>query len=214
MKVGTKSLLFGVHCFLIHPIIVLIAWIKLYGFPFDPRIWIAIFVHDWGYWGCDNMDGKEGKNHPELGGRIMDRLFGKKWGDFTRFHSKSYADQKRRIISKLCVADKLSIALELYPIYIFRAKLSGELREYMENWKESDSKEWYKRIQKEQREWVDRYKYYPINPIAHGFASLAIANFTMLMSLCELKEAIREYREEVKMMSENDMINRLINNAQ
>jgi len=71
LRVGTKSVLFGAHCFLIHPVFVLIAWIRLYGFPVDPRIWIAFFVHDLGYLGKPNMDGKEGETHPELGARIM-----------------------------------------------------------------------------------------------------------------------------------------------
>ena len=75
MKVGTKSVLFGVHCFFLHPIFVAIAWTKLYGFPFDPRIWVAFFVHDLGYWGKPNMDGPEGETHVELGAKIMHFLF-------------------------------------------------------------------------------------------------------------------------------------------
>jgi hypothetical protein len=71
MKIGTKSVLFGVHCFLIHPIFVFIAWWKLYGFPFDPRLWVAFFVHDIGYLEKPNMDGKEGETHVELGAKIM-----------------------------------------------------------------------------------------------------------------------------------------------
>lgn len=71
MKVGTKSILFGAHCFFLHPIFVAIAYTKLYGFPFDPRLWIAFFVHDLGYWGKPNMDGPEGETHVELGAKIM-----------------------------------------------------------------------------------------------------------------------------------------------
>lgn len=71
MKLGTKSILFGAHQFLLHPVFVAIAWIKLYGFPYDPRIWIAFFVHDLGYWGKPNIDGPEGEVHPELGANIM-----------------------------------------------------------------------------------------------------------------------------------------------
>ena len=51
MKIGTKSLLFGAHNIIIHPVLVFIAWWRLYGFPFDPRLWIAFLVHDWGYFG-------------------------------------------------------------------------------------------------------------------------------------------------------------------
>jgi len=71
MKIGTKSVLFGAHCFLLHPIFVAVAWTKLYGFPLDLRIWIAFFVHDLGYWGKPNMDGPEGETHVELGAMLM-----------------------------------------------------------------------------------------------------------------------------------------------
>lgn len=75
MKIGTKSVLFGAHQFLIHPLFVALAWWQLYGFPWDPRLWVAFFVHDLGYLGKPNMDGPEGESHPWLGARIMGRLF-------------------------------------------------------------------------------------------------------------------------------------------
>ena len=71
LNVGTKSVLFGAHCFFIHPFFVLAAWWKLYGFPWDPRLWIAFFVHDLGYWGKPNMDGPEGETHVELGAKLL-----------------------------------------------------------------------------------------------------------------------------------------------
>ena len=71
MKIGTKSVLYGAHCFLIHPWFVMFAWWKLYGFPNDIRLWVAFFVHDLGYIGKINMDGIEGETHVELGARIM-----------------------------------------------------------------------------------------------------------------------------------------------
>ena len=130
MKVGTRSVLYGVHCFLIHPVFVAMAWIKLYGFPWDVRIWLAFFVHDLGYWGKPNMDGPEGETHVELGAKIMG-LFGKEWADFSRYHSRFYAKKDGVLYSKLCVADKLSICMEPYWLYITRARLSGEIHEYM-----------------------------------------------------------------------------------
>jgi hypothetical protein len=75
MKIGTKSVLFGAHAFWMHPWFVALAWWKLYGFPFDPRLWFAFFLHDIGYWGKPNMDGPEGESHPELGASIMGALF-------------------------------------------------------------------------------------------------------------------------------------------
>jgi hypothetical protein len=130
MKVGTKSVLFGAHCFFIHPIFLLISWIKLYGFPFDPRLWIAFFVHDLGYWGKPNMDGAEGETHVELGAKIMG-IFGKKWADFSRYHSRFYAKKDGVHYSKLCVADKLAICLEPNWLYLPRVILSKEIYEYM-----------------------------------------------------------------------------------
>ncbi len=75
MKIGTKSVLFGAHQFLIHPLFVALAWWQLYGFPWDVRLWVAFFVHDLGYIGKPNMDGEEGEEHPWLGAVIMGRLF-------------------------------------------------------------------------------------------------------------------------------------------
>ncbi|MFP3947126.1 MAG: hypothetical protein ACLFWG_00215 [Longimicrobiales bacterium] len=75
MRVGTRSVLFGVHAFWMHPFFVARAWWKLYGFPWDPRLWVAFFVHDLGYWGKPNMDGPEGERHPELGATLVARWF-------------------------------------------------------------------------------------------------------------------------------------------
>ena len=75
MKTGTKSVLFGAHCFFLHPWFVAAAWTKLYGFPWDPRLWVAFFVHDLGYIGKAAMDDEDGETHPQFGARIMYRLF-------------------------------------------------------------------------------------------------------------------------------------------
>jgi hypothetical protein len=71
MKMGTRSVLYGVHNPLLHSWFVAAAWWQLDGFPWDPRLWVAFFVHDFGYWGKPNMDGPEGEGHPELGAKIM-----------------------------------------------------------------------------------------------------------------------------------------------
>lgn len=155
MKVGTKSVLFGVHAFWIHPIVVAIAWCRLFGFPRDPRIWFAFFVHDLGYWGCADMDGTEGERHPELGAAIMRWLFGDEWGDFCLLHSRTYAKLAGRDPSKLAAADKLAWDVEPWWLYLPRAWATGELREYMDiatasAFAPSDCsrREWYRRIQK------------------------------------------------------------------
>jgi hypothetical protein len=175
MKVGTKSVLFGAHCFIIHPVFVALAWIKLYGFPWDPRIWIAFFVHDLGYWGKPNMDGPEGETHVELGAWIMS-LFGKKWADLSLYHSRFYAKKAGSNPSMLCIADKLAIALTPAWLYLPMVNLTGEIEEYMklaeirESLGESvskyehmkmnslDQKEWYQGVQSYMIRWVNEHK--------------------------------------------------------
>ena len=100
MRVGTKSILFGVHNFVVHPPLVGIAWWKLYGFPRDPRLWLAFLLHDAGYFGKPSMEGPEGERHVELGARIMGRLFGLQWADFCRRHSRFYARAHGLTISR------------------------------------------------------------------------------------------------------------------
>ena len=131
MKVGTKSVLFGVHCFFIHPFFVFAGWWKLYGFPYDPRLWVAFIVHDLGYWGMPNMDGEEGELHPYFGAKIMRFLFGKEWYGFTLYHSRFLAKRENAQYSKLCVADKLAIGLTPTWMYLPMANLTGEIHEYM-----------------------------------------------------------------------------------
>ena len=64
------------HAILAHPFFVAYAWSKLFGFPLDPRLWLAFVVHDVGYLGKSNMEGPEGQQHVVLGGRIMGWLCG------------------------------------------------------------------------------------------------------------------------------------------
>lgn len=129
MKVGRKSLLFGVHQFLWHPITVLVAWWYLYGRPSWKEL-ICIIIHDWGYWFSPNMDGDEGECHPEFGAKIAGKLFGKKYRDLVLYHSRHYARNAGVEPSKLCWADKLSIKYEPWWFYLPRAWASGELKEY------------------------------------------------------------------------------------
>ena len=131
MKVGTKSVIFGAHSFLIHPFFVAAAWWKLYGFPWDPRLWAAFFFHDIGYLGKADMDSIEGERHVLLGGHIMGWLFGAKWRDFTLCHSRHWAKRLSKPYSKLCVADKLAFVMTPAWLYLPMARASGELAEYM-----------------------------------------------------------------------------------
>ena len=161
MRIGTKSVLFGVHCFLLHPFLIAYGWWKayrtrrvyigdrsmydmlsgrgvhvvkqpVYANIFDPRVWVAFIVHDLGYLGKPNMDGPEGETHPELGAKIMYVLFGEPWGDFVLLHSRYYAKRLDRELSALCVADKWVGVIEPAWLYLPRARASGELAEFLE----------------------------------------------------------------------------------
>lgn len=159
MKIGTKSLLFGVHQFLWHPFTVVLAWRKLYGCWPNWREFIAIVFHDVGYWGLPNMDGPEGRRHPYAGaalaGKLVFRINRLKlwlknpWLEeggaihyslieacatyrFAVGHSRELAKQEGRTASPLCWADKLCIVFEPSWFYLFRARLSGELQEFKE----------------------------------------------------------------------------------
>lgn len=147
MKTGRKSLLFGVHQFIWHPWTVYRAWVNLYGRPSWKEV-ICIIIHDWGYWECPNMDGPEGEKHPWIGAVIAHKLFGQKYFFLVLCHSRHLARSYHREPSKLCWPDKLSIIYDPKWFYLFRARLSGELKEYRNNAKEwvpltaSDS-EWF-----------------------------------------------------------------------
>jgi hypothetical protein len=132
MKLGTKSVLFGAHCFVIHPWFVALSWWKLYGFPLDPRLWIAFFVHDLGYLGKPDMDGAEGEEHPYWGACVMGALFGREWFHFTLLHSRYLAKRLGLQPSRLCIADKLAIALTPAWLYLPMVRATGELAEYMQ----------------------------------------------------------------------------------
>lgn len=133
MTTGTKSILFGVHQSLWHPIAVWLAWIWLYrSFP-DWKETFCIIIHDWGYAGKKHMDDEEGERHPELGADIAHALFDHhNWTyyDFCLCHSRHYARKLELEPSKLCYADKLSILFEFWWTYLPRAWASGELSEY------------------------------------------------------------------------------------
>lgn len=130
LPIGTRTVLFGIHTFWLHPWFVAEAWRRLYGFPWDPRLWCAFFLHDIGYIGKRDLDGAEGEKHVETGAAIMRALFGDTWGDFCLYHSRFYAKRDGKAYSRLCVADKLAILLPPRRLYLFLANLSGEAQEY------------------------------------------------------------------------------------
>ena len=132
MKLGTRSLLFGVHHFLLHPLLVGYAWRRVYGRWPTCRQAFCILVHDIGYFGCEEMDGPEGSQHPEFGARVAGHFLGDAGRHMVLFHSRVMAKQYGQEISALCLPDKLT--LFLYPAWLYTSlgRLSGELREYQQ----------------------------------------------------------------------------------
>lgn len=130
---------------------VAIAWTRLYGFPWDIRLWFAFFLHDIGYWGLGDMDGEEGKQHPVAGAMVMEWLFGSEWFHLCFYHSRSTAKWNGVEPSKLCAADKLACAIEPDWLYLPRVIATGEVKEYLQLWKDYcgedlTPKEWRKKI--------------------------------------------------------------------
>ncbi len=166
MKIGTKSVLFGAHCFFIHPFILAYSWWRLYGFPYDPRLWLSFFVHDLGYIGKPNMDGEEGELHPYWGACVMG-IFGKKWFDFNLYHSRFLAKKQGAQFSKLCVADKLAIVLTPNWLYLPMVNWTGEIKEYMKDAAKNSNHQvsaddgqlaWINGVKDYVRKWVDEHK--------------------------------------------------------
>jgi hypothetical protein len=176
LRIGTRSVLYGAHCFFIHPVFVWLGWCKLYGFTLDPRIVTACVVHDLGYFGCPNIDGKEGKVHPELGARIMGLLFDhctevyfdrrewnprprwrrkRTWHDFSLYHSRWYADMDCKRVSKLAAADKMAFCLEPWWLYLPRVWASGEIHEFFTK-PGCTLKERYFEVKRKTLDWVLR----------------------------------------------------------
>lgn len=163
MTLGTRTLLFGVHQIAIHPFFVWIACLKTWGWrdAVDPRVLFVILVHDWGYLGCAEIDGEQGKWHPVLGAWLVSAILDRRaertyeistaylpevqrrlmrrqarvrigpWGRLCLLHSRSVAKRLGKKVSPLCGPDKLSSALYPRWLYLALAKASGEIEEYL-----------------------------------------------------------------------------------
>jgi hypothetical protein len=178
LPVGTRSVLFGAHQFILHPLFLFVAWWRLYGFPWDMRLWFCFFVHDLGYLGKPNMDGPEGERHVLFGADLAGRLFGPEWADLCRYHSRFWAKKDGKPFSRLCVADKLSVAMMPAWLYLPLANLSGEVHEYMAladarhaageprfqgkystmNVWASDQQQWFANVTEYLRRWVAEHR--------------------------------------------------------
>jgi hypothetical protein len=140
---GTKSVLYGAHCFFLHPWFVAKAWHQLYGWRrvkdryvgevslLNPRLWLVFMLHDIGYIGKVNMDDEIGETHPNTGAVIAGKMFGQGWYWFSLLHSRYYAKRLNMPPSLLCIADKLSLALTPGWLYLPAVRATGEIAEYM-----------------------------------------------------------------------------------
>lgn len=187
MTRGTRSVLFGYHCLLIHGWFVLWGWLRLYGVKkqqigirhiggvytrpvyahlLHPALWIALFWHDIGYWRKPNMDGAEGERHPEACADFLHEHYGHAWGNFALYHSRFYAKQYGVAPSLLCYADK--VAFTLYPTWliVLLVTLSGEVAEYKANYAHSNpdaapftsTTDWARNVKMSVNLWVGRWR--------------------------------------------------------
>ena len=104
LRQGTVSVLFGCHS-LVHSIVVMVAWKRLYGYV--PNWWqsACILLHDIGHWGKDYLDDYEAKRgHAELGAKVAGCLFGEKGYRLISGHN-AYMREERSLLFE---ADKYS----------------------------------------------------------------------------------------------------------
>ena len=135
MQIGTKSLLFGSHQFIIHPFFVYIAWVKLYkSFP-NWKEAICIIIHDWGYWGCPNMDGQEGEQHPYWAAHWAEKFLEFHYLELCQYHSRFLAKKHDCPVSKLCLPDKYCAAIMPIWLSVLLSNATGEINEYLTDMK-------------------------------------------------------------------------------
>ena len=144
MRLGRKSLLFGCHQFILHPLFVFIAWVKLnrcrnrsaihLAVRMTPAHILACIVHDWGYWWTRTMDGPDGIQHSILGANIMYTLTGSHfWYEEVLLHSSEFAGRLNMVPSNFCWVDKYATAIMPSWLWASLAYMSGEGWEYLRN---------------------------------------------------------------------------------
>ncbi len=126
---GLRSVIIGMHNPIIHGLLVVLAWRKIYRKSPSLKELVCILLHDVGYIKQDFIDGN-GDKHPELGAKICGWLFGKEYYILCITHSREYAKKLNLPISKLGYADKYSVLL--IPNLIYRPLIyaGGEAQEY------------------------------------------------------------------------------------
>ena len=129
MRIGTRSLLFGLHQFFIHPLLVLFAFIKLYKRLPNLMEFVCIAIHDLGYFGQGGIDSQGGERHPYLGAHIARVLFGEEGWQFVIGHNDDTARWENIPRSPLFYADKYYYVLIPLWLHYLLGRLSGEYKE-------------------------------------------------------------------------------------
>jgi hypothetical protein len=139
IPIGTKTLLYGNHQFLLHPLFVGLAWTKYYHKLPNPKEAICIIIHDWGYWGKPNLDGEEGEQHPFWAAQWalnhFDKsksppLYNKSCYYLCLYHSSFLSKRLGIKVSRLCIPDKLGVIMMPIWLIVLLGKLTGETNEY------------------------------------------------------------------------------------
>jgi len=130
MKVGTKTLLCGTHQVILHPVLMLVAFIKVHRRCPSMAEFLAIWLHDIGYWGRAGLDIKGGEEHPYAGAKLMEKLFGKHGRDLVLGHSSCTCAKEGIEKSSLYLPDKHYFLLLPPRLHWLLAILSGECEEY------------------------------------------------------------------------------------
>jgi hypothetical protein len=76
------------------------------------------------------MDDEQGEKHPEFAARLALMWLDVDYSKLCLYHSRHYARNAGIEPSKLCWADKLSILYDPWWLYLSRAIMSGEIKEY------------------------------------------------------------------------------------
>lgn len=111
---------------------------------------VAMLIHDWGYWGCGDMDGEEGELHPIWAANLCEKYLDLKDSYFTKtysdkmyyklccHHSRFFSSRYGEVPSRLCWADKLGTAMMPTWLWVLLGTLTGEIKEYMSVQKHRD----------------------------------------------------------------------------
>lgn len=134
-------MLFGAHS-IIHSIVVMFAWKKLYSTWPSWRECVCILLHDIGYWGKNYITDKTNDGHAELGCRVAHRWFGPEYGHLVLGHSAAACKKFSIPKSKLEEPDDYSWVIA--PLFWMRWNAWVEKFEVgPKEWKEAVRKNFY-----------------------------------------------------------------------